>query len=129
MNTSLNPTSVCYGLFENDNMVGFYSVIHFPHPRAKNIKRGHRLVILPDYQGLGLGSRFESLVARMYVKKGYRFIMTTSARNLIKNRVNDKHWKVIRYGKAKESSAKSTIASFRGTHRKTVNTASFEYVL
>lgn len=110
-------------------MIGFYSVIHFPHPKAKNIKRGHRLVILPDYQGLGLGSRFESVVARMYVEKGFRFIMTTSARNLIKNRTKDKNWKCIRYGKTKESSDKSTIKKLRGTHRTTVNTASFEYVL
>lgn len=129
MNTSLNPSATCYGLFENNEMIAFCSIIHFPHPRAKNIKREHRLVVLPDYQGIGIGSMFSNVIAKMYKEKGYRFIATTSAKNLIKKRMKDCHWKCIRYGKTKESSDKSTIKKLRGTHRTTVNTASFEYVL
>jgi len=34
----------------NDEIAGFISVLHFPHPKVKNMKKVHRLVVLPDYQ-------------------------------------------------------------------------------
>jgi ABC-type lipoprotein export system ATPase subunit/GNAT superfamily N-acetyltransferase len=42
----------------NDEVAGFLSVLHFPHPKVKNLKKVHRLVILPDYQGAGFGIKF-----------------------------------------------------------------------
>ena len=58
MNTKIARGADCYiGFFEN-NPVVFFAVLHFPHPRVKNFKRGHRLVVLPDYQGLGIGHIF-----------------------------------------------------------------------
>jgi GNAT superfamily N-acetyltransferase len=43
----------------NDEIAGFISVLHFPHRvKLKYIKKVHRLVILPDYQGAGIGLNY-----------------------------------------------------------------------
>ena len=49
----------------NDNIAGFLSVLHFPNVN-KRLKKVHRLVILPDYQGAGFGIRFLNEIAKIY---------------------------------------------------------------
>lgn len=127
MNTNLNTSSVCYGLFQNNNMIAFCSVLHFPHPKAKNIKRVHRLVVLPDYQGIGLGSKFETFIANLYKAKGFRFRIITSAKNLIMKKAKSKEWKCTEYITFAHVHSKTESNKFKGAHRN-VKTASFEFV-
>ena len=47
------------------------SVLHFPHPATKNLKKVHRLVVLPDYQGIGLASALLNTIGSYYKKLGY----------------------------------------------------------
>ena len=47
---------------------GFFSIWHSPHPKVKNIKKVHRLVILPDYQGIGIGGILLNSIADIYKK-------------------------------------------------------------
>ena len=86
------------GYYEN-NPVCFFGVLHFPHAYVKNFKRGHRLVVLPDYQGIGIGHIFSSEIAKIYKDKGFRFIITSSTRSLFKQRARDKRWIVKRKGR------------------------------
>jgi GNAT superfamily N-acetyltransferase len=67
----------------NDQVAGFLSVLHFPHPKAKNIKKVHRLVILPDYQGAGFGIKFLNEIGNIYKKEKQRYTIVTSAPSLI----------------------------------------------
>ena len=67
----------------NDEIAGFLSVLHFPHPKVKNIKKVHRLVILPDYQGAGFGIKFLEEIGKIYKKEKYRYSIVTSAPSLI----------------------------------------------
>jgi len=128
LNHDINPSSQCYGLFDDDKIVGFCAVTHFPHPKNPKIKHCHRLVILPDYQGIGLGTKFLEKIAEMYTKDGYTFSIITSARNLmqaLKNR-NDK-WRCAGYGKQVKFSKKSTISALNKTSSYERTTASFEF--
>lgn len=85
-----------------------------------------RLVILPDYQGIGLGTRFLSEVARYYTNKGYDFLAITSAKNLIYSLNKNKDWKLNRIGQVKMcKSSKSKIDFNRQTRQ--CKTASFFY--
>ena len=59
MNTEISSSARNYGLYDKNVLIGFCSVIHFPHPKNKMIKHIHRLVIHPDYQGIGLGKKFD----------------------------------------------------------------------
>jgi ABC-type polar amino acid transport system ATPase subunit/GNAT superfamily N-acetyltransferase len=67
----------------NDQVAGFLSVLHLPHPKAKTIKKVHRLVILPDYQGAGIGIKLLNEVGKLYKKDNWRYTIVTSAPSLI----------------------------------------------
>lgn len=88
MNTSLNKSSRCFVLKVNDNIAGFMAIIHFPHP-IKCYKKVHRLVILPDYQGIGLGTLFLNEIGKIL---NTDFAITTSQPALINSLKNNKKW-------------------------------------
>jgi ABC-type lipoprotein export system ATPase subunit len=72
--------------------VAWCSVLHFPHPKAKNLKRIHRLVVRPDYQGIGVGINFLNLISKMYIDQGFRVSITTGALSLINGLSKSKNW-------------------------------------
>lgn len=80
-------------------IVGFLAVLNVVHPKIKNTRRCSRLVILPDYQGIGLGKKFLTLIADLYLSNGFDFKITTSAKNLISGLASDSRWILERYGK------------------------------
>lgn len=124
-------SSQCFGLYNTENnIVGFLAVIHFPHPKNKKLKRAHRLVILPDYQGVGLGTRFLTCVADMYKRKGFDFRITTTAKNLVDSLQRRNNWECVFYGRSKlgksiyksiaRSMRKVTVTQFMYTGQKAV---------
>lgn len=88
LNTSLLVTSRCFEMTINGKPVAFMAVIHFPHP-VKCYKKVHRLVVLPDYQGLGLGKVFLNFIGD-YIK--FPFAITTSQPALIASLSRDSNW-------------------------------------
>jgi energy-coupling factor transporter ATP-binding protein EcfA2 len=62
-----------WGGWVGDTCVAFGYVCRFPHPKVKNIVRCRRLVVLPDWQGLGIGSRMMDWLAARYTAQGQRF--------------------------------------------------------
>lgn len=117
--------AVCYGLYEGNTIIGFMAIRHFPHPKNPKIKMVHRLVILPDYQGIGLGVKFLNSVAKMYADKGYDFSIITSAKNLTMALRKNNKWIMVRYSSS--SSSHRGIVGLNATLRKNVKTASFYY--
>ena len=83
LNHSHNNASTVYVCTVNNKIAAFISIIHFPHPKTKNIKRVHRLVVLPGFQGFGLGVVLLEKIAVIYIEKGFRYRITTSAPSLI----------------------------------------------
>jgi ABC-type lipoprotein export system ATPase subunit len=106
----------------NDEIAGFISVLHFPHPKVKNMKKVHRLVILPDYQGAGIGLRLLNEIGKVYKHEKQRFNIMTSAPSLIFALKKSKQWDCVRYGRVSE--AKN--GALEGTTSKNRITASFE---
>ena len=49
----LSPKDIFILEYEGEP-IAFCSVKHFPHPKNPKIKTVHRLVVRPDYQGLGI---------------------------------------------------------------------------
>tara|TARA_R110001599_G_scaffold334255_1_gene550573 strand:+ start:138 stop:560 length:423 start_codon:yes stop_codon:yes gene_type:complete len=126
MSTNLNPSAKCFVGYIEDNPVCFFAVLHFPHPKVKNFKKGHRLVVLPDYQGLGIGHIFSSAIAQDFIDKGYRFIITSSTKSLYNQRAKDERWKVTRKGRTSNTSVKTGV--LRDTISSNKLTYSYEYV-
>lgn len=103
-------------------------VLHQPHGVNRKLKRVSRLVILPDYQGIGLGYKFLNMVAELYTAQGFDFTIVTSAKNLVQKLYNSNDWTMIRLSAKKCSSSKSSIDFMRPSMRSNCKTASFKKV-
>lgn len=124
---SHNNAAKVYIATVDDNVCGFCSVLHSPHPKVKNIKRVHRLVVLPDYQGIGIGSLLLNKVGEYVKTKGYRFRITTSSPNLIFSLKNNINWRCDRIGRAMLSKTGSiNNVRTKGSDSSNRITASFE---
>lgn len=110
-------------MYDKEKIIGIIGVIHFPHPTNPKIKKVTRLVVLPDYQGIGIGTRFLNAVAEFY--KDYDFNITTSARNLIHALNKNDNWALKRYDITKKQ--KGGNKRLAKTQRR-VKTATFRYV-
>lgn len=87
----------------NDEIAGFLSVLHFPHPKIKNLKKVHRLVVLPDYQGIGIGIKLLNEIGKIYKHEQQRFNIVTSAPSLINALKKLDKWITTRFDRTKES--------------------------
>ena len=101
-------------------MVSFCGILHFPHPKVKNIKRCSRLVVLPDYQGVGIGNKMLEFIANLYLKMNYRFTIITSSPALLYSFKKNPYWKLKHIGHKHKS-----LLSGRSCNRLTT---SWEYI-
>lgn len=62
MTEDLNKSCSCFVFTWNQKVVGFYSLLPLPSGTIQNAYRGHRLVILPDFQGFGLGGKISEFM-------------------------------------------------------------------
>ena len=94
---SLPSTARCYAAVYLDKPVAFIAVVHV-HMRTRYY-RVSRLVVLPDYQGIGLGKRLLNFVAELYTSQTkLPFYILTSNPQIIRG--NMKNWKLVRFGHA-----------------------------
>lgn len=77
----MNKAGKIYILEYGLEPIWFCSVLHFPHPKNKKIKKVHRLVIRPDYQWLWIWIKFLEKIWEFY--KWYDFTITTSNQALL----------------------------------------------
>jgi len=124
---SHNNAASVYVALVNDQIAGFLSVLHFPHPKVKNLKKVHRLVILPDYQGAGFGIKFLNEVGKEYKSKDFRFSIVTSAPSLIYALKKSNEWSCKNYGrmKAHKGNMKTKVGNLTNGSENRI-TASFE---
>ncbi len=73
----------------------------------KGWKRVHRLVVLPDYQGIGIGTRFINEVTKYYAEEGWNVNLTTTTPALVHALARDKNWALVRYGRVKNTLQKN----------------------
>jgi GNAT superfamily N-acetyltransferase len=85
----------CYVTVYQDKPIAFIAIIH-TRMRA-NYFRVSRLVVLPDYQGVGVGKRLLNFIAELYTSQvNLPFYLVTSNPQLV--RCNLDRWKVRRVG-------------------------------
>ena len=73
---SLAPSARCFTGFLRDSPVAFAAFL--PSIDHAGVRRVTRLVVLPDFQGIGLGSQFLAAVCELVREEGYRVTITTS---------------------------------------------------
>ena len=94
LSSEINKSAHCWLLVnEHDTICGFGSAIPFPSRDLRNAWREHRTVILPDFQGMGLGSKLSNAVAKMFYDRGCRYFSKTAHPKLGEHRNNSEIWK------------------------------------
>lgn len=124
LSAELNHSAHCYVASINDEPAGFCAVLPFPHPQLKNVWKEHRTVVLPDFQGIGLGNRLSEHVGSILKQQGKRLISTTSHPAMIGYRNKSDKWVLTK-------SPRRNPASKSGIQKKTASarlTAAFEYI-
>ena len=115
---SFNKASRVFVATVNSNLCGLCAVLPFPHPLKKNTWKEHRSVVLPDYQGVGIGTTFTNAIAQMFYDEGKTFISTTSNPAMIFARSNSEKWRTTRIGRASIGSNNGRI---QNRHKKKIN--------
>jgi GNAT superfamily N-acetyltransferase len=100
------PQARCYTALYQDKPIAFIAVVR-THMKA-TYDRVTRLVVLPDYQGIGVGKRFLNFVAKFYTTQtGLPFCILTSNPQIIRG--NMANWKITRYGHASKGKSNTRI--------------------
>lgn len=111
--------------FANGELAGFCAFKAFPHPQIKNFWKAHRVVVFPDYQGVGIASSMLDTVGKILKDEGKRPTLTSSNYAMIMALKRNPKWKCIRHGRMSKCNA-STMDSFRKTNSSNRITAQFE---
>lgn len=132
-----------YGLFDNDVQIGFMALSNYIPTRKKSrpVFHSNRVVIHPDYVGLGLGIRFINEVCKNFVKKtNFEVRATFSSIPLYKARIKDKqNWVLTKkeqvIGKAKSQKMKvkdsytvGRLKTNRDSFRSNVKIFTFKFI-
>lgn len=89
----LNKSAATWLCLWGSNIVGFASALAFPNGVIKNAYREHRTVVLPDFQGLGIGVRLSDAIGHIYRSVGYRYFSKTAHPRMGEYRNNSKLWR------------------------------------
>ena len=93
LDTSMSRSVHCYALLLGDKPIGFHAAIHSTNRDIHSYWRGHRTVILPEFQGMGIGTAFSDAIAQMYVDKGLRYFSKTAHPSFGEHRENSPLWR------------------------------------
>lgn len=84
-----------------DELVAHTGVIQMP--MRKGWKRIHRFVVLPDYQGIGVGTVFINAIAEIVKGQGYDVNLTTTTPSLTHALRRSPAWILKRFGRCKST--------------------------
>jgi len=139
LTAELATASTCFVAFWGETPVAFASVLNWPissrHLRPR--MREHRLVCLPDFQGIGIGNALSEFVGSMVRAMGRRYYSITSHPAMIGHRGRSSIWRMT-HAPSQLSPAMIGRTGFRSTRtrpmssiaRRTVGRfrATFEFV-
>ncbi len=100
LSAALNGAAHCFGAFVGPQCIAFTSYRHFPHPQTRNIMQGHRLVVLPDWQGLGIGGQLDCWLGQYLYERGYRYHNTVAHPAMIASYQHSPRWQLLAVGRA-----------------------------
>lgn len=124
----LHKAARCFGGFVGDECVAFTSYLHYPHPRTKTIKMGHRLVVLPDWQGLGIGGRLDDWLGQHLYEQGLRYRNTVAHPAMIAYYARSPRWRDVTGGRKElTTTSKNKALRKRALSARSLGTRSYEY--
>jgi len=115
LDTAISRSAHYYVLLLGDKPIGFHAAIHSTNRDIHSYWRGHRTVILPEFQGMGIGTAFSDAIAEIYVSHGFRYFSKTAHPSFGEHRQKSPLWR------ATSTNLKSRLGSYLlkdGTARK-----------
>jgi len=116
MSSDLASAAQCFGGFVDGQCVAFSSYLHFPHPQNSRIKMGHRLVVHPDYQGLGIGGRLDDWLGEWLWRQGFEYHNVVTHPAMIAYYAASPRWRRIAAGRKTISNTSSVPAQEMRRH-------------
>lgn len=99
MTSDLHSASMCFVFCWDEKPVGFYSILPLPSGNFNNGWREHRLVVLPDYQGCGIGSGISNLMGGILKADNKTLFAKTVNPALGEYRENSSKWKATSHNR------------------------------
>ena len=124
MSGSLSPGAQCFLALWEKVPVAFCATV--PLIAKKNRFRISRIVTLPDYQGVGIGTALMETVAELHRRQGHRVNCTASHPAVIAHWRKSPRWRAISVKKTGSPSARHLIRAYRSSLGRAVVSA--EYV-
>ena len=93
LDTEISKSAHYYVLLLGDKPIGFHAAIHSTNRDIHSYWRGHRTVILPEFQGMGIGTKFSDAIAKIYVDKGLRYFSKTAHPSFGEHREKSDLWR------------------------------------
>jgi len=115
LDTRMSRSVHCYVGLIGDKPVAFHAAIHSTNRDIHSYWRGHRTVVLPEFQGMGIGTAFSDAIAQIYVDRGMRYFSKTAHPSFGEHRQKSPLWR------ATSTNLKSRLGSYLlkdGTARK-----------
>lgn len=114
---NLNKSSRCWLFTWNDTPIGFTSAVTLPSGTLKRAWREHRTVVLPDFQGLGLGVRISDATAEVFVRDGCRYFSKTAHPRMGEYRNRSPLWKPTTKNGISRQDYKTRLSNFEGRYQ------------
>jgi GNAT superfamily N-acetyltransferase len=93
LSLSISKSAYCFLAVWDNKIIGFACAVAMPSGTVKEAWREHRTVILPDYQGMGIGVKLSDAIAQIFVNKGKRYYSRTAHPRMGEHRDNSPLWK------------------------------------
>ena len=110
----INKASHCYLGTYNDLPIAFGAIITMPSGSVKHAYREHRIVVLPDYQGMGIGNKFSETLAEAYHRAGCRYFGKTANPRMGEHREKSPLWLPTSKNKSKRGDYLKMVQDFHG---------------
>tara|TARA_R110000851_G_scaffold325893_1_gene494122 strand:- start:111 stop:1271 length:1161 start_codon:yes stop_codon:yes gene_type:complete len=93
----LNKAAKSFVFLMNHKPIAFIAVLPLPNGNLKNAFRITRVVVLPDFQGLGIGVEILNLISSMYFKDNKTiYIKTSNPALFMSMKRNLENWELVK---------------------------------
>lgn len=124
LSAQLNPSAQCFLALWGQEPVAFCATL--PLIAARRRRRISRLVTLPDYQGVGIGTALLEAVAEIHRAQGFRVNITAGHPAVIAHCRRSPRWRAVAVKKTGSGRLDRFVPGYRGSQGRAV--VSFEYV-
>jgi energy-coupling factor transporter ATP-binding protein EcfA2 len=130
LDTDLNPAALCFVATWQDRPVAFVAALGFPHKHVPGF-RLHRLVCLPDYQGVGIGVALADFISSVLRTRAQHVFRTAAHPAVVAHCARSALWDMVRPSKMSPASSVGESRDLGvGSMKRAVDrlTAGFEYI-